>query len=517
MRSRMRLSIVLGIVWTAAAARADEWVVTGPDALGQGGAGVAAMTGPGSVYWNPALPGLGESDVFDLGAFGLGVDVGATVSAEGDILKKGDQIFDFVTTNNFSALQTTLNTFATSSTAASVTNVQTAIQLINLINGLNQSGQGFHASAGGSAEVRLGWLTVFYHDRLYAGAAPFIDFSSAATSAITTGAKATLFDTDGAGADTGLIAIGGAPATAGGTALSGALSGTGLFTVAEANALAAVAEATPGVNLSDPSLVNAITQVGAATAGAAGGAGGLGANGSGFDVKAVNMTEVGIGVSVPVIPKTLALGAAFKEILGETSWTRVDVLTNDGSDVASEVRDGLRKNRTTTSRPSLDLGLAWAPLEDLKLGIVGKDVFGASFDLKGRSDDITIDPQCRAGVSWQPVGFLTLSGDADLTENGSDLLPGFESRLVGGGVALDPGVPIVSPVLRFGLMKNVAASTSKLAYTAGLDIQIWYFRLGVAGALSPSDVEIETNASGSKRDVPQRVSAAARFGFSLEW
>lgn len=515
MRRLALASVVAGMVFSISAARADEWVVVGPDALGQGGAGVASAKGPGSVYWNPALPGLGESDVFDLGAFGLGIDATATLSAEGDILRRSDQVFDFFTTNSFSTLQTTLNTFATSSTAASVTNVQTAIQLVNLINGLNQPGEGFYLSAGGSAELRLGWLTFFYHDRLYAGAAPFVNFAGAATSAITSGSNATLFDTDGAGADTGLIPIGGVPATAGGTALSTALSGTGLFTVAEANALASVAETAPGVNLSDPSVVTAITQVGAATAGAVGGTGGLGSNGSGFDVKALNTQEVGIGISVPVIDNTLALGAAFKEIVGQTSWTQVSAVSNDGSDVADEVRDGLQKNRATTSRPSLDLGLAWAPTEDLRLGIVGKDVFGASFDLKGRSDDITIDPQCRAGVSWRPLGFLTLSGDADVTENSSDLLPGFESRLVGGGLALD--IPILPLVLRGGLQKNVAASTAKPAYTAGLDIVVWKFKLGVGASYAPSGVEIEVNTSGSTKEVPQRISVAASFGFSLEW
>ena len=95
----------------AAAARAEEWVPVGPSAIGQGGAGVAAAEGPGMTYWNPALPGLGKMEgPFDLGSsFGLGLDFSASLSAEGDVVKQADEVYDLIQTTDFNAIQTRLN------------------------------------------------------------------------------------------------------------------------------------------------------------------------------------------------------------------------------------------------------------------------------------------------------------------------------------------------------------------------------------------------------------------------
>jgi hypothetical protein len=508
--SLVRLAIAGTFLLAAAApVRADDWIPIGPAALGQGGAGVAAASGPGSVYWNPALPALEAPGILDLGTFGLGVEAVASLSAEGGVLKSGDALYDFYNAVDFPAIQVRLN-----AGTATVGDVMNAILLVDHVKAMDQDGEGAYLGVGASVELRLGWFTLFVHDRGWAGTDPIVDSSNISYSS---GGIDALYNGETGGTIPGPLAgTAVTPSTAGGLALrngyAGVLTSAG-FGAPEAqqlaNALAIQSETALGPALSDPSVV--ATLVAALQATAAGG-GDLASNTTGFDVKGLNLMEYGVAVSVPVLERLLAVGLALKQVRGETSWARIYAVQTDN--VMSEVKDNLDSHRKVTTRTNLDLGIAASPVEGLRLGLTGKNLIRTDFPLKGRPDSITLDPQVRAGAYWRPIDWVSFALDADLVRTQSDVLNGYESQWIGGGVGFHLFEVLV---LRGGLMQNVAVDTSKPTFTAGLDLFIWKFRLGVAGAYAPSQVAVQVNDSGTDVEIPQRVSISAAVGFGLEW
>jgi hypothetical protein len=504
-----RIAVVGAFLVAASAGRADDWIPIGPSALGQGGAGVAAAAGPGSVYWNPALPALGAPGLLDPGTFGLGVETVVSLSTEGDVLKDADLLYDYYNSVNFPAVQSRLD-----AGTATVGDVASAIVLVDYIAAMDQEGEGAYLGVGGSVEVRLGWFTLFAHDRGWAGTDPILDTANIAFSS---GGIDSLYTGETGGAIAGPLAgTGTAPTTPGGIAVrdgyAGVLVGAG-FAAPEAqqlaNALALESESALGPALDDPSVVAALV---AALQATDAGSGTLASNATGFDVKGLNLQEYGLAVSVPLLENALAIGVALKAVRGETSWARV--LAVQTEDPLDEVSDNLDSHRKVTTRGNLDLGIAASPVEGLRLGLTGKNLIRTEYPLKDRSDSITLDPQVRAGAWWRPIDWISLALDADLVRTSSDILDGYKSQWIGGGVGFHLFEILV---LRGGLMQNVAVDTSEPTFTAGLDLFIWKFRLGVAGAYAPSQVAVSVDDDGSEVEVPQRVSVTVSLGFGLEW
>jgi hypothetical protein len=467
----------------------------GPSALGQGGAGVASASGPGSVYWNPALPGLGAPGILDIGTFGVDLAVATSLSIEGNTLKSADDLYDFYRSADIPGMQARLNTPG----GATPSDVNNALQFVNLLVAMEEDGSGAYLTAGGSAEVRFGWFTVFAHDRAWTGANPVVDTVNLSLSS---GGAAAIFPP--------LLPTPVTPATAGGMAARDAFVTAGL-TTNQANALAIQSETALGPALNDPAVVQALA---AAVYATTHGGGDLADNASGFDIKGVNLTEIGVAASIPLIEKMLAVGVSLKEVRADSSWTRLLAVQTGSGDYLAGIKDGFQAHRKITYHTNVDAGVAASPIEGLQFGLTGKNLIRMEIPLKDRSDHITLDPQVRAGASWQPIGLLSLALDGDLLETKSDILNGYRSQFVGGGAGLHLfGVA----VLRGGLMQNVAVDGAKPTYTAGLDLYVWKFRLGVAGAYSPSQVAISTADTGFPVEVPQRVSITADVGFGLEW
>ena len=135
------------------AGMATEWQVLGARAQGMGGAGVALPNGAESAYWNPA--GLGEPD----NKSGVQVPFGAHVGVTGSAVAGARDL------NNV------INACNNGGAGCSQSNVN------NALNELNSSGTGARVDAGTGLGFKLGRVTVFANDFVFAGAKPNADFS----------------------------------------------------------------------------------------------------------------------------------------------------------------------------------------------------------------------------------------------------------------------------------------------------------------------------------------------------
>ena len=157
-------------------------------------------------------------------------------------------------------------------------------------------------------------------------------------------------------------------------------------------------------------------------------------------------------------------------------------------------------------------GLLWdvrrtypnAPLKP-RLGLVARNINSPKFDTTA-GGDYELDRQVRAGLALNPANFWTIAMDMDLTKNKTPV-DGFDSRQF----ALGTEINIVNRKafnipLRAGVIKNMAESDSKMAYTFGTGLNLLYMHFDVSGVLSSDKTEIDD------KKYPTKLGLAASFG-----
>jgi len=186
----------------------------------------------------------------------------------------------------------------------------------------------------------------------------------------------------------------------------------------------------------------------------------------------------------------------------------------------SDYFDLLRDNRETSTYADLTLGVQWYFFgRKLAAGITGARLLSPRIQRGGPIGDYTLDPQVRVGVAWSPFyetieqkapayppgktlppeirNPLTLTFDADLTENESAVAFGIDSRRIGGGLEW---APTGSFALQGGASYNLAEP--KLGATITLGARIWVIEAALGVAPDPSDLFHEF-----------RLSLGTSFGF----
>jgi hypothetical protein len=192
----------------------------------------------------------------------------------------------------------------------------------------------------------------------------------------------------------------------------------------------------------------------------------------------------------------------------------------DGISSISDYFDLLRENRETSTYADLTLGAQWYFFNrKLAAGITGARLLSPRIQRGGPLGDYTLDPQVRVGLAWSPFyekieqdlpdyppgkirpteirNPLTLTFDADLTENESAVAFGIDSRRIGGGVEW---APTGSFALQGGASYNLAEP--KLGTTITLGARIWVIEAAVGFAPDTDDLFHEF-----------RVSLGTSFGF----
>jgi F plasmid transfer operon, TraF, protein len=174
---------------------------------------------------------------------------------------------------------------------------------------------------------------------------------------------------------------------------------------------------------------------------------------------------------------TLGIGATAKIIAGRVYQTQTFLLKS-GTTVTS---GDITKELTTTYRDSVnlgvDLGLLWRYGQWLNVGIVAKNLNSPEFDapdlkdkngtvLAGSGGVVRLQPQVRLGVAFDPVKWLTLAADLDLTENETVVAAdNFRSRHLGGGFEWHS---LSWFKVRGGMYSNIADQGIGPTATAGL-------------------------------------------------
>ncbi|MBW1989512.1 MAG: conjugal transfer protein TraF [Deltaproteobacteria bacterium] len=173
----------------------------------------------------------------------------------------------------------------------------------------------------------------------------------------------------------------------------------------------------------------------------------------------------------------LALGASAKLMPGATFRKKIMVDTESG-----EIDDELDNAREDSLAFGVDAGALYSPsmVKNLTVGLVAKNLNTPAFSAK-TGPDVELDPQLRAGATLTFLDErLTVALDYDLTSN-ETFLPGYDSQMVGGGVAFEP-VSWFS--VRGGVMKNIQEDEEGTIFTAGLGFGAKWFQLDVAGQVS---------------------------------
>jgi long-subunit fatty acid transport protein len=217
------------------------------------------------------------------------------------------------------------------------------------------------------------------------------------------------------------------------------------------------------------------------------------------------------GIGVTAVEPTLSFATSFgnklfvganaKMIYADT-YVHSDLLTANNFDTFS---DNLDKSKTSSRKASADIGILFKALDNLSLGLVGRDLTSPSFPVEGvfaqkqvngdvtlaaYSREIKLDPQYRAGVAWTPFETFTVAMDYDLTKN-KTLTTGFEDQTL----ALGLEKTFFSEYLnvRLGAYQNLADSGAKAVYTGGIGLRLFALRLDVAGAYNSDKDEAQVS------------------------
>lgn len=244
-------------------------------------------------------------------------------------------------------------------------------------------------------------------------------------------------------------------------------------------------------------------------------------NESGARVRGLGVLETGVGYGHQfVVPfadmvgleslGTISVGANLKHLHGWTYTKYVGYQSLEDAKIEFDDSD----LREESDNFGLDIGLLYEPFRFLAIGMTARNVNSPKFDVGNDRDDpqlrknFTLDAQVRGGIAVYPFEdrSLVIASDLDLTENESDLLKGFKSRLWTFGAEYTLPIPVVTMALRGGgYLNTVDDADQSFVFTGGLGLRAWLFSLDLAGAASPNTIEISEDGD----EIPSRINFSA--------
>lgn len=460
-----------------------------PGALGMGRAGVARTTDAYATFINPA--GL----AFHEKAFSTTLDVGVGLSVTSSLADNADKIGKLDLGNNSMS-------FSNTATAAEVAAATTkAAQFAGILKDIDQRGGDFALNA----DLSLGFQFRSYGLGILGTLETGVGFDKGKIDLVNVRPG----DSDSNGTTTYAptvsqlaTQIGATPGSSNGTAtyfsqaeydkLVNALSAAGATSLQQAKDLASKLEVElkkNGVNTSGltPDQIAQGLQVIAPTLAATGGT--IDNNTTTVMLRGIAVAEVplayGYKFDLGNFGK-LGIGGAAKIMRGTVYSSDVKVKQlEDSKDTIDKVKD----NHAETTTFGLDLGALWR-LEDVRyigpvnVGLAMKNLNSPEFDGPVGFGKVKIEPQVRIGVALEPLSWLSIAADMDVTKN-KLIVPGKESQLIGAGIEahFDHWYALWL-ALRAGAYKNIAETGSKPVITGGLSIGPNWLRLDVNGAVA---------------------------------
>ena len=197
------------------------------------------------------------------------------------------------------------------------------------------------------------------------------------------------------------------------------------------------------------------------------------------------------------------VGGSIKVMPGYTLDRNISVDTSSG-DVSTDISKDIKNSVSW----GIDLGLLYLPpiLDNLSIGLVGKNLNTPKFKTASPNDDLKVKPMARMGIAYGFLGDrLTAALDADLTKN-ETYIPGYYSQYIGGGVNFRP-IRWIS--IRAGLMQNIQESVEGVIITGGIGLGLKIFQFDLS-ALSSTKT-----SSYNGTTIPDY--AKVQFGITSKW
>ncbi|MEF8793253.1 conjugal transfer protein TraF [Thiohalorhabdus sp.] len=206
------------------------------------------------------------------------------------------------------------------------------------------------------------------------------------------------------------------------------------------------------------------------------------------------------------INETWSVGGNLKFMKGRVYGNQVVIFDDDSDDVVAKTDERYEE----TTNVGVDVGIMgrW---EMFQVGFMGRNLNSPSFDgfrdpeTNYKYDDVTLDPQARAGFAFIPFNTLTLEVDYELTAQ-ETVRNNYETQYLSAGLEWDAFRFLA---LRAGSYNNMAEDDIGTVYTAGLGLNLWAVRLDVAGAMSAD----ETTVDGEDRPREARATAELSVDF----
>jgi hypothetical protein len=480
-----RLNAVTFVLALALPVSAGAMEFQTPGALGIGGAGVARTTDANAMYWNPAGLAFHEKTFSSKLGLGVGISINSSLAENVDKIGKMD-------VNDLKNLSFSNPVSIPANLSASAQ----AVEYIGIVNDLDHNRGTLVATPGG--------MLAFQYSNYGVAAivsSELVSFPTTDTTNVRPGNPAvstmSLF----------ALGIGATGTTSPGTLFNATPTMRGNIEAAFVRNGATTAEATNIVNKLEGQL-QAGNKSGQTAQQLADAMIHMADSFTGGQSIETNKTTVAVtGIALVEIPIAyghkfdlgsfgkVGLGAAFKIMQGTVFYTSKQLVSINGStDIFKDIRD----NKADSTTFGVDLGAQWR-YEELKftgpinVGLVVKNVNTPQFDTdKARaitSSKVKVEPQARVGVAIDPLSWLSLAADMDVTKN-KTVLPGLDSQNLGGG--LEAHFSWIA--LRAGVYKNIADSANKPVLTGGLSLGPQWLRLDVNGAVSTEKTQYDNKS-----------------------
>lgn len=246
-------------------------------------------------------------------------------------------------------------------------------------------------------------------------------------------------------------------------------------------------------------------------------------NTSALIVRGARILELGAGYGheLPFAPGVLVGGDVkyMHALVGVGSYGIVSSINNTSK---SDIINTLKSNESNSSNIGVDLGALWDVDKTFgnawwspKVGLTGRNLNNPKFAqplLNTPAGAIgggryAVNPTVRMGAAITPLHFWNLAADLDLTNN-TTRVSGVKSRQLGLGTEVNVfNRSWINIPLRFGLARNLSASTNMI--TAGVGVNLLHLMIDVSGEASPKRIDTQTQGDSSK--IPQEFGAAVQI------
>jgi hypothetical protein len=471
-----------------------------PGSVGMGGAGVARNNGALTSYWNPAGAAFSKSTLAVNAGAGAGIQASNGLTENIDLLST----IDF---NNVTDFDTALTG------AAGVKQVGNVVKTLSILNDINTRQGNIAINVIAPVSFSIKNISFGIYGGMEGYVQPVADMinilpNTSNTSTLTVAQLATAVGT-GNTASGYFSAIQLAELTAAITDADNTVNATQLANAIDTQLKDSGID--PATTLS--TMTKTLPQLTGTNANT------LDQNTTSVMTKAFQYIEIPVSYGRPFdIGKKgkLGIGVTGKFISGTVYQNQVLLVNRPDNVDAKDIINDITENKKSSSAIGIDIGALYKYENWLNIGLVAKNINSPKFDAPMYNNTVTstsvqgsaveLKPQIRTGVAIEPVGWMTLAADLDLTENdtvspGTVVGSSIKSRNFGGGFEVKPASWLK---VRGGAYKNLAKSNGSVL-TAGFKL----FLLDVDGAMATNTFTIDGN------EVPREVKVNASMSFSF--